>query len=307
MLSVGNGDPTIRPVPDLPNGEILSNVVYIDCEATISGAVTLAGSLYMWGKSSYLTVTSSPTLIATAVATVSIGSMYAGYVSTAGELYTWGYGGHGNLGHDNLKSYTRPKVVDFFTSSGVNDVIKVAMVSCTRGQEGMKGGVNPRGSGCEGPHTNVLSSAGLLYTFGTAHKGLLLNLSKKTGAFNGGFDQSKPYRVGDEVSNERVRGHVDYDHKGPFIFTVSAHIHGGVVAEDGSAYAWGCGSNDGRCGVVKFLTGLHGGIDRMKCYLMGLERVGIDEGETWKENEGLQGKEVMRCASGRNTMAWIVK
>eukprot|EP00039_Didymoeca_costata_P020157 m.340268 g.340268 ORF g.340268 m.340268 type:complete len:448 (-) comp19218_c0_seq1:55-1398(-) len=295
----------------------LENITYIDCDHTISGAVSRDGSLYMWGKSPHFPfLTMEPTKVAgfgpseeKQVALISIGSMYAAIVTTSHELFTCGYGGHGNLGHGSRRSCKSFKKVAYFSERGV----EVVFVSCTRAQDGVKGGLNPKSSGNEGPHTSVLTSKGDMYTFGTAHKGVLLNLSKKTGAFNSGFDELIPYRVGDKVRNELERGHEPYDKFGPFTFCISAHIHAAAIGSserDGKVgYAWGCGSNDGRCGVIRFLIGCNGGLDKMKCYLMAPNRVGIDNTteRVWKPNAGLEGMEVVRCASGRNTMGWICR
>ena len=72
-----------------------------------------------------------------------------------------------------------------------------------------------------------------------------------------------PYRVGNRVRNGADKRPLSrwsvwpppYDTMGRVTFVVSAHIHAAVIAAEGSAYAWGCGSNDGRCGVERFLNG----------------------------------------------------
>ena len=50
------------------------------------------------------------------------------------------------------------------------------------------------------------------------------------------------------------------------ISAISAHIHSAVLTETGKVFSFGCGS-DGRMGVEKYLTGLHGARSRMKCYI----------------------------------------
>ena len=70
-------------------------------------------------------------------------------------------------------------------------------VACTRGQDGCKGGLNPTEGGQEGPHTHVVTADGLLYSFGTCHKGVLLNLGNKTGAFGEPFDELLPFASGE--------------------------------------------------------------------------------------------------------------
>ena len=82
--------------------------------------------------------------------------------------------------------------------------------------------------------------------------------------------------------------------------------------QDGRLWAWGCGSNDGRCGVERFLNmrgerALAKGacVDRMKCYMMGPHRVGIVRRAFWKHGPSLDGVRVLQVASGRNHMACI--
>ena len=244
-----------------------------------------------------------------------MGGTYAAAICRDGTLLTWGYGGHGNLGHGNRKSCKVPKVVKALRERGV----KAVQVSCTRGQEGMKGGVNPKTSGGEGPHTNVVSSDGRLFTFGTAHKGLLLNLSSKTGAFGEGYDELLPYEVGgDPVRNAQVppfNPHAmphPYNSAGLYKAAASGHIHSGAVTAKGEAYAWGCGSNDGRCGVERFLNmsgeGKPPRVDAMKCYMMAPHRVGVAREAYWPHRGSLpaEGGEVVFFAVGRNTSGIIV-
>lgn len=228
--------------------------------------------------------------------------MYAGAVTRDGLLYTWGYGGHGNLGHGDRKSQRRPKLVAALADDP--NCLVVVQVACTRGQVGCKGGLNPDpnrgGGGTEGPHTNVITADGQLFTFGTCHKGtftnlwllvlaslwffvvllatigtttvaekmmcsvgVLLNLGSKTGGFGSPYDELLPYRVGSKIRNGTKFPPLSrwsvwpppYTSIGRVIFTVSAHIHAAAITSDGRAYAWGCGSNDGRCGVERFLNG----------------------------------------------------
>merc|ERR1719471_2734021 len=107
---------------------------------------------------------------------------------------------------------------------------------------------------------------------GTCHKGLLGNLGSKTGAFGKPWDELRPYRLG------------------------------------GRAWAWGCGSNDGRCGVERFLNmkgeGRPPEVDLMKCYMMGPHRIGLARPAYWK-HPSLRDLRVLMLASGRNHMAAI--
>merc|ERR1712190_471012 len=107
----------------------------------------------------------------------------------------WGYGGHGNLGLGNRESKDVPVRIVMDES--------VAQIACTRGQEGCKGGLNPKTGGNEGPHTIVVGVSGALYTMGTCHKGLLCNLGSKDGAFGKPWDELRPYKVGGPLRNDQ--------------------------------------------------------------------------------------------------------
>jgi hypothetical protein len=76
---------------------------------------------------------------------------------------------------------------------------------------------------------------------------------------------------------------------------VSAHIHAAACGEDGRLWAWGCGSNDGRCGVERFLNMAGEGkpprVDSMKCYMMGPHRVGCARQPYWPHGPSLDGEE----------------
>ncbi len=121
-----------------------------------------------------------------------------------------------------------------------------------------------------------------------------------------------PYRLGDAFANGPLTTEVTkyavavpYDSAGPFTHAVSAHIHAAVVNARGEAYAWGCGSNDGRAGVQRFLQGPGGRPDLMKCYMMGPHRIGVADEEWWAHGPSLKGVRVLQLASGRTTMACI--
>ena len=90
---------------------------------------------------------------------------------------------------------------------------------------------------------------------------------------------------------------------------ISAHIHCVAVNARGEAWSWGCGSNDGRCGVERFLNMKGDGkpptVDTMKCYMMGPHRVGLARPAYWKFGPSLDGMRVLKIASSRNHMAAI--
>jgi hypothetical protein len=75
---------------------------------------------------------------------------------------------------------------------------------------------------------------------------------------------------------------------------VSAHIHAAALGEDGRLWSWGCGSNDGRCGVERFLNMAGEGkpirVDAMKCYMMGPHRVGCARAVYWPHGPSLDGE-----------------
>uniref|UniRef100_A0A7S2TP01 Uncharacterized protein n=1 Tax=Lotharella oceanica TaxID=641309 RepID=A0A7S2TP01_9EUKA len=170
-------------------------------------------------------------------------------------------------------------------------------------------------NGMIGPHSVAIGASGAMYTFGTCHKGLLCNLGNKTGGFGKPWDCLRPYRVGGKLANGKLTKPPKsefailppYDQCGPFEDAVSAHIHAAVINRKGEAYAWGCGSNDGRCGVQRYLNGPSGKVDLMKCYMMGPHRIGIATKKWWPYGDGLAGMQVLQLATGRNTMACIAK
>lgn len=320
-----------------PNGSLPTPVVLpgpakqIDCEHHFSAALLEDGRLFTWGENANGRLgvgddkpRAEPAEVAFAAAAgaaegvsgagaepqafVSLGSLYAGSVSASGLLWMWGYGGHGNLGLGNRKSFKLPQRVPIDEP--------VVQVACTRGQDGVKGGLNPKEGGAEGPHTYVVAASGALYAFGTCHKGLLCNLGSKDGGFGKPWDELSPYRVGGELRNGAENPPKSplalwpppYDAIGPVVSAVSGHIHAACVCRDGRAWAWGCGSNDGRCGVERFLNmngeGKPPAVDEMKCYLMGPHRIGVARPLYWK-HPSLAGYRVLSLAAGRNHMAAI--
>ncbi|CAE8594916.1 unnamed protein product [Polarella glacialis] len=134
----------------------------VDCEDQYSAAVLADGRIFAWGSNSHgrLGIVSkaasqaSPAEVplggARLAACVSLGSLYAGAVSTEGEVLMWGYGGHGNLGLGSRASFSQPQKVNLGEAA--------LQVACTRGQEGCKGGLNPKEGGAEGPHTVVVAT-----------------------------------------------------------------------------------------------------------------------------------------------------
>ena len=319
----------------------LDNILWINCESDYCGCLNNTGRVYMWGSNlwgggvggrtkgpkwtgklglgeeagKYKSVPQVLSSLSNAfIQRLNLGSVYAGCCSEDGALYMWGYGGHGNLGLGNRESYSSPQRVEYLKDEQIIDV------ACTVGQEGPKGDFYPKKTGGEGPHTICLSLTGDMYTFGTCHKGVLSNLAAKTGAFNEPFDELLPYKVGyDKIKNATNKPPISPHAAWPPPYAkalgasvcsiVSAHIHCGLITSKGEAWAWGCGSNDGRCGVERFLNMSGDGrppkVDEMKCYLMQPHRIGVARKEYWKYGKGLQDVNVLQIASGRNHMAAI--
>ena len=150
---------------------------HIDCESGVSAAV-VSGCLLIWGsdmvdrnptfrlglhnkeKKKGVVTVREPTHVPMpdecgAVRAISLGSLYSAAICdllAAKDqtcICTWGYGGHGNLGHGDRHSQPRPKRV--LGESGSSFAAETAMraVACTRGQEGLKGGLYPRANGTE--------------------------------------------------------------------------------------------------------------------------------------------------------------
>ena len=316
-----------------------------DCESGISAAVLDDGSLCMWGSNHYgrlglgkaalNAAVPTPTDVPLpdgcgAVTSLSVGSLYTACICAStveggggggAVLLTWGYGGHGNLGHGDRLDQASPARVTGKAGSAFAAESTLVAVACTRGQEGVKGGLYPKAGGTEGPHTLVIGGSGQLYTFGTCHKGLLCNLGPKTGGFGDNYDELTPYLVGSEVRNRsmpRADPISPYacwpperyaSEPGPLIAVASGHIHAAALGVDGRLWAWGCGSNDGRCGVERFLNmsgeGKPPQVDSMKCYMMGPHRVGIARSPYWSAGPSLDGVRVTAMATGRNHMACI--
>lgn len=101
------------------------------------------------------------------------------------------------------------------------------------------------------------------------------------------------------------------------VATASYHISALCIGRDGRLWAWGCGSNEGRCGVERFLSsnGRQFKPSKMKCYMHTPHQVGVchdfafnglkDEWPAMKGNGPLDGVRVLRIAASRNHGACI--
>eukprot|EP01006_Ploeotia_vitrea_P006406 TRINITY_DN13022_c0_g1_i1.p1 TRINITY_DN13022_c0_g1~~TRINITY_DN13022_c0_g1_i1.p1 ORF type:complete len:429 (-),score=43.89 TRINITY_DN13022_c0_g1_i1:133-1383(-) len=242
--------------------------VHICCGYQNTAVVTQEGAVYIWGANDHAKLglgtppsesQHTPTLLPglPPVSMVALGSIYSAAVTKEGQLFTWGYGGGGNLGLGNRKSFSTPQLV-----VGLEG-ITVCHVACTVGQ------INPvthgNAPGTENPHTLIITADGSAYGCGSCHKGMLGNHTDKILAPPHG-DELLPYKIGDPTRDHPKDGPSGYLESAHCVQAVSAGIHSAVLAADGQLFCFGCGST-GRMGVRQYLVGLSGGKDRMKCYV----------------------------------------
>jgi alpha-tubulin suppressor-like RCC1 family protein len=143
----------------LPTGA--AAVIAIGACNEISGALTSTGALFLWGASECSPCSTfggisnrlglgvsrggkrpgADTDVATRVegfdapvVGFSLGSVYSAAWCDDGSLYTWGFGGFGNLGHGDRRSYAVPKKVAWFAARGV----RIVQCSCTVGEANPK-------------------------------------------------------------------------------------------------------------------------------------------------------------------------
>eukprot|EP00698_Gefionella_okellyi_P006252 TRINITY_DN15643_c0_g1_i1.p1 TRINITY_DN15643_c0_g1~~TRINITY_DN15643_c0_g1_i1.p1 ORF type:complete len:430 (+),score=71.06 TRINITY_DN15643_c0_g1_i1:63-1352(+) len=248
-------------------------VVFIAVGNCNSTAVTEDGKLFVWGSNERgklglgddVQQVDVPTQLLRGdlnadvpIKFVSLGSLYGACVAQDGRLFTWGFGGAGNLGLGDRKNHPVPVWVKALSDAGE----KVVQVACTVGQVSLTFPVQPAG---EAPHTMVLTESDQVYTFGTSHKGLLGNTMHKALYAPGKPDELRPFRMGSLFRDDAATPS-DFRSGSQVVSVHSAHIHNMFLLKDGRMLSFGCGSG-GRCGVTKFMEGLHGKRSRMKCYL----------------------------------------
>lgn len=197
--------------------------------------------------------TSDPTDI---ICHVALGSTYSACVSSRGELFTWGFGTAGNLGHGDRCHRNAPTLVRMPAPYPA-----FQWVACTVGQ------INPVTEhndlqGKESCHTLAITADGAAYSFGTCHKGMLGNLSKKT--LFAPHDELTPYRIGSPCRD--VPSTQGYLSGQQCVAAVSASIHSAILTAQGDVYVFGCGSG-GRLGIKKYMEGLTNSRSRNKCYV----------------------------------------
>ena len=279
------------------------NAIHVSAGYANSACITADGQLFVWGDNrfgkclgggDYENAAVIPVPIAlpgfsSPIAFCALGSVYSAAIDDEGRLFTWGYGRAGNLGHGDRNDVPAPRLVQALLG------IPVAHVACTVGQ------ISPltQGSlaGKENPHTLVVACDGRLFSFGTCHKGILGNHSKKILAPPDG-DELLPYCVGSSPARDGdvkdcPTGYLANEH---CTSAVSSSIHSCVVTASGKAFSFGCGSG-GRMGIEQYMLGLHGGRSRMKCY------VSVPTAIEYFQQYGLN---VLKCSSSRRHMAAVV-
>lgn len=266
--ALGNGGNTgsdAAPVVG-SDGKPLQGIATVAAGYQNSAAVTRDGVLYTWGANQHGklglgskdTAVEHPTVVELPepVQSVSLGSVFSAAITTSGRVFTWGYGLSGCLGHGDRKSHSRP--VEVAALAGV----PVVAISCTSGQ------INPVTSdvhGKENPHTLAVTRDGRALAWGTCHKGMLGNHTKKILSPPNG-DELTPYTIGAPARDGVPGQPTGYLHGITLSGCASSSIHSAFVSTDGDVFVLGCGSG-GRMGIEKYMSGLHGARSRMKCYV----------------------------------------
>jgi alpha-tubulin suppressor-like RCC1 family protein len=262
-----------------------------------TACITAAGDVYIWGDNRFgksggggdSSVVDRPVKVdlgGQLGAQCCLGSLYSAVVTRDGTVLTWGYGGAGNLGHGDRRSVTKPTVVESLRR------VPIANVACTVGQINIV--TDPKQvAGKENPHTLfVAKDTGALYACGTCHKGMLGNHVTKILSPPSG-DELVPYHVG-SVPRDGTQP-TEYLNEEWCVAAASSSIHSAVLTQSGRLYAFGCASG-GRMGIEQYMTGLHGGRSRMKCYVSKPTSI------EYFEREGLH---VCWVTCGRRHMAAI--
>ena len=306
----------------------LSNVIAIDACGNVSAAILKDGRLCLWGRNKsgelgngdYVN-RSLPTLVKNLedVRQISVGSKYCGAVTNSGEVYMWGYGGSGNLGLGNRKSYNTPQRV-----LGLIGNEHTKLIACSKNQDcGVTmgyHGTKPNPGGHEGPHTVALTIYGEVYTWGTAYSGALGNIGKKTKGLGQNWDELLPYKLGSPVHNDSKKRKnapispyavwpTPYDKMGPFVAVNASNSRTTLISQNGRAYVFGNGGNDGRAGVERFLTKVGSQtrrqIDRDSCILTQPHQIGQFREKYWKGGPGFRDISVLSIAMGTTHSAAI--
>jgi len=335
---LGDGDTTLRharaspgPVLSSEGGAPLGPVVQVGAGFELSVALLASGEVCSWGRNDHGQLgigraggcAAWPQRVrlppaghredsggaqgdggappqAVAATSIACGSLYAGCITADGGAYLWGYGLAGNLGCGR-----RPRATTRPVRAQLPPGARAAALACAVGQPNAAGN---GADGLEGPHTLLVCEGGALYAFGTHHKGLCGNLTRKTlRCSDRDADELVPYRIGGLPADtgtatagagERggARAATGYLDGVRCVLPLSAHIHNAVLDGDGRLWAFGCGSS-GRLGLSVYLTGLHGAKSRMKTYVVRPTQV---------ELPVPGGGVVLHAATSRRCMAAVV-
>ena len=333
---LGVGDQVDRSLPNQVSG--LTSIVNFDLGTRHCAAITKIGRLYMWGDNTHGGLglgDHHQRLVPTHVTGNNLDVQVVVRVACS-RTQGWQAAG-GGAGHQSVVRIQKGKK-ELNQVKEKEKTKKKNKKNKSQKQQKQKTHANARKdgiecisySGSEGGHTCVLTKAGAMYTFGTAHNGVLANLGRKTNAMLERWDQDTPYLVGSELSDERLLQnslvpHVPlspfacwpkYDTCGPFSEIATSHDHCFALNNQGELWGWGNGT-DGRIGCERYLNmsgerrnGKTGGlkppsVDRCKCILMGPHRVGVARQAYWPGGDALKDFHVTMIATGQNFAACV--
>ncbi|CAG8507402.1 16524_t:CDS:2, partial [Acaulospora morrowiae] len=146
---------------DLDSGQInVSNfpMKFVDIAQFWTGkdvvGITMDGKLLKWNLRENLTVEeiimqSKYGLDDYFFTNVTCGENHCLALTQDGEVFSWGSGRYGQLGHGDISSLDKPKVIEFFQGLKISQIM------------------------CGGWHSTAISDSGDLYTFGYNHMGRL--------------------------------------------------------------------------------------------------------------------------------------
>ena len=327
---LGVDDQTDRALPNQVKG--LSSVVDFDLGTRHCAAITRTGKLYTWGNNSHggLGVGDrKDRLIPTQVVGNDVDLQVIVCVSCS-RTQGWQNGGNESQSVVRIQKGAKSKQKNNQKNKQKNKKTKNKSMNTMKPLKSLKKYVSNSSNGSEGGHTCILTKEGAMYTFGTAHNGVLANLGRKTSAVGKNWDQLIPYLVGSPLCDEQavqksMVTHTpmspyacwpNYNKCGPFVKVATSHDHCLVVNTEGELWGWGNGT-DGRVGVERFLNmsgenrnGKTGGlkppvVDRCKCIMMGPHRVGLARKMYWPGGNSLKNYYVTNIATGKNFGACI--
>jgi alpha-tubulin suppressor-like RCC1 family protein len=338
---LGVGDLVDRHLPNQVKS--LNNIIEFSLGTRYAAAVTKTGKLYTWGDGTHGNLglgDNKSRLIPDQVVGNNLDLQMIIKVSCS-RTQGWQNGGAGQQSilrnqkpntrilKKKLKSKVLKTAIGTRKRGGGKEAKKTMLPQKIRLPKLSSETISPGG---EGGHTCCITSTGKMYTFGTAHNGVLANLGRKTNALDQDWNENRPFLVGSTLRDSlQIQSSLiphepmspfacwpNYDGCGSFVDVIASHDHCMVINNKGELWGWGNGS-DGRVGVERFLNmsgekknGKSGQakppvMDRCKCIMMGPHRVGIARKEYWPGGKSLKDYHVLQIASGRNHMACIAE